>query len=128
MRFFAVRHLAKLSTRVKRGAALLDARYPDWASRIDLDRLDVASSVDCVLGQLHGYDSGLGAVALGFATLRDVVSHGFLPGPISYLLGREGEDSRSLTLLWAAEVICRRRRADARRLVAPPRVEVPVLV
>jgi hypothetical protein len=37
--------------RVARGAALLDEKLPGWHERIDLDRLDLASSCDCVLGQ-----------------------------------------------------------------------------
>lgn len=39
--------------RVKRGAALLDKKYPGWADRIELDRLDLGSCTTCVLGQLY---------------------------------------------------------------------------
>jgi hypothetical protein len=39
---------------VERGAALLDERLPGWYEKIDLDKLDLASCENCVLGQLHG--------------------------------------------------------------------------
>lgn len=39
--------------RVRRGAALLDEKYPGWADRIELDRLDLGSCTTCVLGQLY---------------------------------------------------------------------------
>lgn len=38
---------------VERGAALLDERLPGWEDKIDLERLDLASTCNCVLGQLH---------------------------------------------------------------------------
>lgn len=42
------------SEQVSRGAALLDLHEPQWPWRINLDRLDMASQVDDVLGQLYG--------------------------------------------------------------------------
>jgi hypothetical protein len=38
---------------VERGALFLDEVRPGWATRIDPDTLDLASSCDCVLGQLY---------------------------------------------------------------------------
>lgn len=35
-----------------RGAAFLDEVAPGWRERIDVERLDIASSCSCVLGQL----------------------------------------------------------------------------
>jgi hypothetical protein len=35
-----------------RGATLLDTRWPDWASHVDLKSLSLASPAQCVLGQL----------------------------------------------------------------------------
>ncbi len=43
-----------LARRVRRGAILLDAALPGWAGRLDLDRLDIESYTDDVLGQLYG--------------------------------------------------------------------------
>jgi len=52
---------------VERGAALLDERLPGWEDRIDLDKLDLSSTCNCVVGQLYrptprshlGYTEGL---------------------------------------------------------------------
>jgi hypothetical protein len=38
--------------RVKRGARWLDEHWPDWWREVDLSTLNLASSCDCVLGQL----------------------------------------------------------------------------
>jgi hypothetical protein len=35
-----------------RGAALLDERMPGWANKVDLGRLNLYSTSECVLGQL----------------------------------------------------------------------------
>lgn len=40
--------------RVRNGAAFLDRELPGWHQDIDLDRLELSSSCDCVLGQLWG--------------------------------------------------------------------------
>lgn len=37
--------------RVARGAAFMDANYPGWVDKIDLNTLDIHSACDCVLGQ-----------------------------------------------------------------------------
>ena len=39
---------------VKRGAAWLDEHEPGWRGRIDLNKVDLASECNCVLGQLYG--------------------------------------------------------------------------
>jgi hypothetical protein len=60
--------------RVAAGATLLDARQPDWFSRLDVGRLDLHSACRCIVGQVYGdYD-----VIVGGA-LSDVNSehHGF---------------------------------------------------
>lgn len=40
--------------RVAKGAVRLDAVYPGWYDKIDLDRLDLSHWQLCVLGQLYG--------------------------------------------------------------------------
>lgn len=40
--------------RAARGAALLDEMHPNWWMKIDIERLNIHSSKDCVLGQLFG--------------------------------------------------------------------------
>lgn len=39
---------------VNRGATLLDQHAPDWASRINVDTLNIASASHCVVAQLFG--------------------------------------------------------------------------
>jgi hypothetical protein len=46
--------------RVSAGAVLLDEQRPGWYAQIDLQRLDMDSYDDCVLGQLFGsFEGGL---------------------------------------------------------------------
>lgn len=45
-----------ITERVARGAALLDEREPGWHQRINLERLWMRMTCDCILGQL--YDPG----------------------------------------------------------------------
>ena len=40
---------------IDRAAARLDVLVPKWAQRIDLGRLDLNDSQDCILGQVFGY-------------------------------------------------------------------------
>lgn len=41
--------------RVKKEAKNLDKHVPGWHDRIDLDKLNMFSPEDCVIGQLYGY-------------------------------------------------------------------------
>ena len=43
-----------VTERVARGAALLDAKMPGWAARIDVEWLQLSSCTRCVLGHLFG--------------------------------------------------------------------------
>ncbi len=61
---------------VKRGARLLDNVLPGWEKRVEIDRLSIASTCNCVLGQVYrgvapNERSGYGAAA-GDATWRDL--------------------------------------------------------
>lgn len=38
---------------VERGAEFLDARIPGWEEKIDLDKLDLGSCCNCIVGQLN---------------------------------------------------------------------------
>lgn len=77
-----------IETRVARGVALLDEKLPGWVDRIDLEKLDLSSACDCILGQefdgkaiwpdLLGYDIGLSEL---FANVeKDAARHGFTAG------------------------------------------------
>jgi hypothetical protein len=41
-------------SRAREGMAWLDVHAPGWVEKIDLDRLDMRSMENCVLGQLYG--------------------------------------------------------------------------
>jgi len=45
--------------RVQAGAELLDAEHPGWASKINLETLDVGRWWACVIGQLQESDSSI---------------------------------------------------------------------
>jgi hypothetical protein len=40
--------------RINKGAALLDRKCPNWHEEIDLSRLDLSCTENCILGQLYG--------------------------------------------------------------------------
>jgi hypothetical protein len=72
--------------RVQLGANLLDERVPGWVTRVNLYTLDIASALDCVLGQAYStdvsrynaYDGALETL-FGLDTALDekAVEHGF---------------------------------------------------
>ena len=108
--------MPKPSERVAAGAALLDSRRPGWYQGIDLNRLDIADPVNCVLGQTGGYfgyyrelnrlDIVDQAHAYGFTQDRSMF-WAFFPW-------LAGDAFDLLTLSWRAE-ITKRRLADLRR-------------
>lgn len=68
-----------VAERVKRGADWLDAVLPEWWRTFDLNRFDLASGCNCVVGQLSGH------------AFDDVVSHQRSAGwfDLSYDLAEE---------------------------------------
>lgn len=77
----------KQTAAVARGAKLLDKRVPGWARKVKLTMLNIASSANCVLGQLFEGSYGQGARELfsGGSFLasyenewRQSIRHGFL--------------------------------------------------
>jgi hypothetical protein len=90
--------------RAERGARWLDRHYPTWVTKVDPDRLDIGSSIDCIWGQLVGnyYDRPWlrlfrREVRLGFCADRD--------------LGRRW-DAAELTKAWRNEIAARRQLVD----------------
>ena len=66
--------------RVRRGMAWLTRKRgsDDWMCKIDLERLDIANGMSCILGQTYGSYS-LGTEVLGIQLSRSfLVSLGFL--------------------------------------------------
>jgi hypothetical protein len=43
--------MSKIPENVLRGAAFLDSTLPGWDKKIDLDKLNLSDSCNCVLGQ-----------------------------------------------------------------------------
>lgn len=43
-----------LDERVERGALHLDEHIPGWANKINLERFQISSAENCVIGQLYG--------------------------------------------------------------------------
>lgn len=58
----------EMARRVHDAALLLDAARPGWATRVDLDRLNLASNHDCILGQAYGPPQWLPKFLFFFAT------------------------------------------------------------
>jgi hypothetical protein len=51
---------SRAEVRVQAGATFLDELMPDWTSRIDPERLSMASKDDCIIAQLFGsYETGV---------------------------------------------------------------------
>jgi hypothetical protein len=69
--------------RVGRGAELLDRRIPAWAWEIDVKRLNLAYTEECILGQVYGHYED-GCHDLGITTGRQSCRHGF----VGSLIGR----------------------------------------
>lgn len=67
--------------RIAKGAEFLDNHFgeEDWRAKIDLDKLDMANSFDCVLGQLfRSFWNGCALLALN---PQDTRSMAFLTNP-----------------------------------------------
>ncbi|WP_022835131.1 hypothetical protein [Salisaeta longa] len=116
--------------RVKRGASFLDAMQPGWHRDVDLDRLELASGEQCVLGQLHGeFRMGLGRSLLwsmdsaplssaspvdyGFQCVRDVPEEA------------QARDYRLLNIAWHAAVHARQCEDQAAPDAPATRSEAP---
>lgn len=102
-----------IEARVARGVALLDEKLPGWIERIDLDKLDLASGCNCILGQTwsKGDDDGrftafeLQADALGLYG-EDENDYGFNAGGEDYFEDRPEYDA--LTAEWRRVILARR--------------------
>lgn len=55
--------------RVRKGIALLDKKFPDWAGLIDLDILDINDGERCVTAQLAEHKAGDASYATGMDLL-----------------------------------------------------------
>lgn len=114
--------LFDVRARVGRGAELLDQRRPGWAGAIDAERIDMAHTRDCILGQVFGnYPEACDFLGI----LHDHATSrlGFVGGVLGLFLSPLGHlEDRLLRDAWIAEV--RRRTGRDRPQV---RILVPAL-
>jgi hypothetical protein len=100
----------ELDNAAARGAAELDRKLPGWTQMIDTDRLDVANSQACIVGQLlergHApwviFDSQVGTSIVIGGGERDLLVE---PAPFSWFVGdkRLAQYAR-LTESWIAQI------------------------
>jgi hypothetical protein len=110
--------------RVQRGIALLDEKWPAWATEIDLEELDIRSGTRCMTAQyakrhdLGGYwheaMESLGLVE-GDGTYE---GHGFNADNTGVDYARDDASYATLNGLWKAEI--ERRRAQGQDAPAEP--------
>ena len=96
-----------ISERVERGAALLDEKQPGWLDMIDLARLDIGSSCNCVGGQIGR--------ALHLGTFVDVMGDLGLRASEEAEYGFEHDaeaDYDELTAAWRTLILARRAAAQ----------------
>jgi hypothetical protein len=84
---------ARYAEWVDNGARFLDKEVPGWWRRVSIETLDMATSRQCVLGQLFGSYSG-GCERLGLER-NSTTQH---------LLGFEGYEGEWRSTLWAAQI------------------------
>lgn len=99
--------MSTVAERVERGAALLDEKRPGWLDVIDVARLDIGSSCNCVGGQVGR--------ALHLGTFVDVM------GDLGLLVTEEAaygfeHDTEAgyedLTTAWRSLILARRAAAQ----------------
>jgi hypothetical protein len=70
--------MRKYEKQVKAGMVLLDEKVPRWRGKLDLTRLDISRSDQCVLGQVYGnYNVGAFRLELGLDKLGSLGFNGF---------------------------------------------------
>jgi hypothetical protein len=106
------------AARVARGIALMDEKWPNWVAEIDLDRLDIASGVNCVTAQYAQKDGSRRSYLTGQSLLglddSAYEAHGFNAEGQSTGETEEYDPDGYATLnaLWRAEILRRRAQAD----------------
>ncbi len=89
---------------VDAGIALLDEKcaFKDWRGKVDLERLNVRSSSDCILGQIYGcYGEGLHDLSFS----KSSYLYGFISGFMHWGLEEEKEVEEILEEIWR-EKLC----------------------
>lgn len=111
------------AARVARGIALMDEKWPGWATEIDLETLNIADGSCCVTAQYAKHREGRSSYMLGqdLLGLSDSAyeAHGFnAEGQSTRVLPCSDGDYDTLNGLWKAEI--ERRRAQGQDAPAEP--------
>jgi len=99
-----MRAQSTVSERASAGAMLLDEQKPGWFMEIDTEKLSVANSCRCPLGQLY-LSYGTGLHSLDINGIARAVALGF------DCFDYSNRDSASLTACWRQEIEARRASA-----------------
>lgn len=95
--------MVSIQDKVRAGMEFLDEKKPGWESRIDIERLNLANPMQCVLGQLYGeYTVGIVELDLIGVVDRDLLGFTIYPSPS---VGWSG-----LTCEWKESIVARRLR------------------
>lgn len=99
-----------LDPRVAKGCELLDRDHLGWANLIDLERFDLKSSSDCVIGQVYGdYDRVYGLLDRkgmpDYLIHPEETEHGFIIDTDDHFCGAEVERAYdALEQAWVDEI------------------------
>lgn len=96
----------KFYDEIMAGCGVLDEVRPGWVDEIDLDRLNLASILDCVLAQLYG---GFFSAKEKLGMSWDVAEDNGFALDFSY----ERQDYETLTTEWREVIQSRRDHAAA---------------
>lgn len=66
-----------IQRRVNRGVALLNARFPGWLTRVNIERLNAGDMLDCPLAQASGERFNPNYVGIGPNDYRKQQNNGF---------------------------------------------------
>lgn len=104
------------AARVARGIALMDEKWPNWATEIDLETLDIENGVTCMTAQYAAAQGevrnwGTGRMLLDLS-MDAYTENGFRT------YDEDCEDYPVLNDLWRAEIL--RRRAQGQDAPAGP--------
>jgi hypothetical protein len=106
------------ASRVARGIALMDEKWPEWATEIDLERLDIENSSACMTAQYAERRGEFRAHLVGQRLLglddRAYELHGFNADGESTGGGRmfDAAGYAVLNRLWREEILRRRAQVD----------------
>lgn len=78
----------RIALNASRGAVFMDEKKPGWFHSIDKGKLNIATTDNCILGQLFGeYNDGCKKLNIdGDESRKDRIGYGFNPSLFAYAL------------------------------------------